>query len=83
MQNRGGITDIILQEMTWLIILMTVRGQLLSHVNERGLRILFFLLLSCCAVTKSGKKQFYILLLLKKLRILLRYIFHLHQLICT
>lgn len=42
MQNQGGITDIILQEMTWLIILMTVRGQLLSHVNERGLLILFF-----------------------------------------
>lgn len=23
--NQGGITDIILQEMTWLIILMTIR----------------------------------------------------------
>lgn len=23
--NQGGVTDIILQEMTWLIILMTIR----------------------------------------------------------
>lgn len=36
MQNQGGITDIILQEMTWLVILMSVREQLLFHVNERG-----------------------------------------------
>jgi len=54
MQNQGGITDIILQEMTWLIILMTVRGQPLSHENVRAAH--FFLLLSRCAVAKLRKK---------------------------
>jgi len=42
MQNEGGIIDIILQEMAWLIILMTIHEQPLSHENEWGLLILFF-----------------------------------------
>lgn len=42
MLNQGGITDIILQEMTWLIILMTIRGQPLSHVNLRVAHFFFF-----------------------------------------
>lgn len=40
--NQNGITDIILQEMTRLIILMTVRQTTtLPHVNEWGLPIFF------------------------------------------
>lgn len=61
MQNQGGITDIILQEMTWLIILMTIRGQLLSHVNERGLLILFFFFYRDvnCKVGKEVVRRYY------------------------
>lgn len=62
MQNQGGITNIILQEMTWLIILMTVRGQLHSHVNERGLLISFFFFYRVVVQLQNRGRNSFILL---------------------
>lgn len=81
MQNQGGITDIILQEMTWLIILMTVR-QLLSHVNEWGLLILFFFFYRVVVQLQNWGRNSFILLFKIEVKGLCFVILHLHRLIC-
>jgi len=76
MQNQGGITDIILQEMAWLIILMTIHEQPLSHENEWGLLILFFFFYQDVMQLQNRKKYLDIMIENYDKRIMFCYILH-------